>query len=811
MDYKDFFKNVGQDMDLEFMPIAPFGESKIDEEEIKTYPDILPIVPLKNTVLFPSVVLPINASRDQSVEAFNFAQKNNSFVGIVTQKVINNTDNEVGGDDLYEIGTIAKIIKQINIPDGNKAHFIMGRIRFRILEIIQSEPFIQARVEYIQDLEYDESTDTEFKAQLEYIKDMVDNILNLSTNMPPEIALILRNIESKKFLINYISSNLPCPIHDKQLLLEKGDLKERAKELITLLQKELQIVEIKNEINVKTKGEIDKQQREFFLQQQLKSIKDELNGGNESSEIADLKQRAENKIWPEYAKTTFEKGLEKLERMHPQAPEYSIQMNYLSLLIDLPWGKISKDDFDIKKAKKMLDADHSGLEKVKDRILEYLSVLKLKGDMKSPILCFVGPPGIGKTSLGQSIAKSINREFARISLGGMHDESELRGHRKTYIGAMPGRIIQTIKKSKVSNPVIVLDEIEKMGKDFRGDPSSALLEILDPEQNSTFYDNYLELEYDLSKVMFIATANSIAEIQPALRDRMEIISLSGYSVEEKLEIARKHLLKKQQEAHGLSHRKLTVPKVVLLYIINHYTRESGLRELERRIAAIMRYVAKAEAMEGELIDKISIEDVKKCFGKEIYDYDKDEEALPSGVAIGLAWTSVGGDILYIESSLSKGKGNLIITGNLGEVMKESARTALSYIRAHSEEWGIDIDEMDKKDIHIHVPEGAIPKDGPSAGITLLSSLVSAFSGRPLKNHFAMTGEITLRGDVLPVGGIKEKILAAKRSGIKNIVLCHQNRKDIEEINPIYIKGLKIHYVKKMNEVLKIVLQNKKKN
>lgn len=810
MKKKEIIFNIGQDMDLEFMPIASTESNTVEQEERNTFPDIIPIVALKNTVLFPHVVLPINASREQSVEAFNFAQKNNSLLGIVTQKVINNGDQEVGAGDLYEIGTIAKIVKQINIPDGNKAHFIMGRMRFKILEVIQSEPFIQARVEYISEVDYEEKEDNEFKALLEYIKELVDNIINLSANLPPELSLILRNIENQKFLINYIGSNLPCPINDKQELLELNDLKERASELVKLLQHELQIVEIKNDINIKTKGEIDKQQREYYLQQQLKSIKDELNGGSESSEITELKAKAAEKDWPEHAQSAFNKSIEKLERMHPQSPEYSIMLNHASLLVELPWNHITTKDFDLKKVQKSLDDDHYGLKKVKSRILEYLAVLKLKGDLKSPILCFVGPPGIGKTSLGASIAKAISRSYARISLGGLHDESELRGHRKTYIGAMPGRIIQTIKKVNTSNPVIVLDEIEKMGKDHRGDPSSALLEILDPEQNSTFYDNYLELEYDLSKVMFIATANSLAEIQPALRDRMEIIQLSGYSVEEKLDIAKKHLIKKQQAAHGLDKRKITISKDVLLYIIHHYTKESGLRDLERKIAAIMRFIAKEEALNDNLIESISIDDIKSIFGKEIFNYEKSDDEQPAGVAVGLAWTSVGGDILYIESILTQGKGQLILTGSLGDVMKESARTALSYIRAHAEEWGIDINEMDKKDVHIHVPEGAIPKDGPSAGITMLSSIVSAFTGQPLKKQWAMTGEITLRGQVLPVGGIKEKVLAAKRSGIKNIILCEANKRDIDEIEPAYIKGLKMHYVSHMNDVIKIVLQNKKK-
>lgn len=799
---------MGKDIDLEYLPIAPVGDVSVDDEERNSFPSEIPIVILKNTVLFPSVVLPINASRDKSVKALDLAIDSNNLVGVITQRDAN--IDEPGAEDLFQVGTIAKIVKQINIPDGNKAVFIMGRARFRIDEIIESEPYFRAKVTYLHDEEPEDDNDQEFKALTASIKELADRIVSLSPMLPPEISLMLRNIDSNKFLINYIGSNIESPLPLKQELLEEGNLKVRAEKLIKLLQNDLMIAELKNEINVKTKGELDKQQREYFLQQQLKSIKDELEGENGNAELKELKDKGAKKLWKPYVQEAFNKGIDRLEKIHPHAPDYPIQYNYLNLLTELPWDEVTADDYDLKKASKILEEDHYGLEKVKDRILEYLAVLKLKGDLKSPILCFVGPPGIGKTSLGQSIAKAINRKYVRMSLGGLHDESELRGHRKTYIGAMPGRIIQSLKKVNSSNPVFVLDEIEKMGKDFRGDPSSALLEILDPEQNSTFYDNYLELDYDLSKVMFIATANNVNEIQPALRDRMEIIYLNGYSLEEKIEIAKKHLIPKQKKAHGLEKHKISINKDAMHLLIQHYTRESGLRELDRNIAAIMRYIAKEIALNDNTITKITKEHIAEIFGNPKFTYDQYQKGYPAGVAVGLAWTYLGGDILFIEASSSKGKGALKLTGNLGDVMKESAHTALTYLKTKAADYNIEDDYFDKHDLHIHVPEGAIPKDGPSAGITMLSALTSCITGSTLRPFLAMTGEITLRGAVLPVGGIKEKILAAKRAGLKEIMMSSQNRKDVDEINPTFIKGLKFHYVDTMEEVLEIAIPKKKK-
>lgn len=801
MNIKDFTK-LTSDMDVEFMPIAPIDEIIVDADEKASFPEILPIVALKNTVLFPSVVLPINASRTKSVEAFQAAAKQNQLVGVVTQKEASVDEPNI--NDLYNIGTIARIVKQINMPDGNRAVFIMGRTRFRIDELVGDSPYLQAKVTYLDD-EPVEQDDKQYIALVASIKELVENIISLSGNFPPEVSLMIKNIENDKFLLNYICTNIGTSIQEKQNLLEEANSKRRAERLVEILQNELQIAQIKNEITVKTKGAMDRQQREYFLQQQLKSIRDELEGESGSLEIKELMQKAEGKNWPAHAKEAFEKGIARLEKIHPHAPEFPVHYNYLTLLTELPWNEVTEDDFSLKRAEEILDADHYGLEKVKDRILEYLAVLQHKGDLRSPILCFVGPPGIGKTSLGQSIAKAIGRKYVRMSLGGLHDESELRGHRKTYIGAMPGRIIQSLRKVKSSNPVFILDEIEKMGKDFRGDPSTALLEILDPEQNSTFYDNYLELDYDLSKVMFIATANSVAEIQPALRDRMEIIQLSGYSVEEKLEIARKHLIPKQKAAHGLDKFKFTITKDALEYLINHYTRESGLRELDRNIAAIMRNVARRLITDPNSVKKVDKPMIREILGLERYTYEQYQRNNPPGVAVGLAWTYLGGDILFIESVLSPGKGNLTLTGNLGDVMKESAMTALTYIKSNAEKYGINPELFEKKNIHIHVPEGAIPKDGPSAGITMLTALGSVLTQKPVRPYMAMTGEITLRGQVLPVGGIKEKILAAKRAGLKIIVLSEANRKDVEEIKPDYIKGLEFHYVKTMEEVLEYSL------
>jgi len=788
---------AGTDNDMEFMPIVPLGEVNMDDEERASLPAEIPVIALRNTVLFPNVVLPITVARDKSVKAIADAVKNGNLIGVLAQKDAN-TDNP-SLNEIHRVGTIAKIVRQIKMPDSNTAVFIMGRIRFVIEEFTQEEPYLKARVRYLDDSF--EKSDKEMEAMIASVKEMAERIITLSPNMPVETGMMLKNIDSNSFLVHFVASNLEAKLADKQALLEMDNVKARTETLIKLLQTDLQMAELKNEITTKTRGELDKQQREYFLQQQLKSIKEELGGESNDREIKELQKRAEGKKWTAAAAETFKKGLDRLEKMHPHSPDYSVVYNHLDLLLDLPWNEYTEDKYDLKKAINVLDNDHYGMEKIKDRILEYLAVLKLKGDLKSPILCFVGPPGIGKTSLGQSIASAVNRKYVRLSLGGLHDESELRGHRKTYIGAMPGRIIQSLKKVKSSNPVFILDEIDKIGKDFRGDPSSALLEILDPEQNNTFYDNYLELEYDLSKVLFIATANSLNEIQPALRDRLEIIQLSGYSVEEKVEIARRHLVPKQKKAHGLESVKFKIADKVLQFIIQNYTRESGVRELDRQIAAVMRSIAKSVAMEESLPAQISTEFIEKALGKTKYSNDQYQKTNPAGVAVGLAWTYVGGDILFIEASLSKGKGALTLTGNLGNVMKESASTALSYLKAHADTLKIRPEKFEEANIHIHVPEGAVPKDGPSAGITMLSALASAFTGRRLKPFLAMTGEITLRGQVLPVGGIKEKVLAAKRAGIKEIMMCEQNRRDVEEITPQFIKGMKFTYVSEMTEVL----------
>lgn len=787
--------------EMEFMPIVPLGEDEMDDQEKGDIPTDIPIIALRNTVLFPNVVLPITVAREKSVKAITDAQAKGKWIGVLAQKDGEKEDPDTS--EIYHTGTVAKIVKQIKMPDGNTTIFIMGRMRFKVEEFTQTEPFFTAKVNYLDDTFPKE--DTEFDALIASLKDMSEQIAELSPNLPNETSIVLRNIEHQSFLVHFISSNLSAKLDEKQQLLEEDNIKTRAEKLMQLLQSELQLLELKNEITNKTRADIDKQQREYFLQQQLKSIREELGGEPNDREIKDLQKRAEDVKMSDDAKQMFKKNIEKLERMHPSTPDYSVIYNHLDLLLDLPWGVFTEDSYDLKRAQKVLDNDHYGMERIKDRILEYLAVLKLKGDMKSPILCFVGPPGIGKTSLGKSIANSIKRKYVRLSLGGLHDESELRGHRKTYIGAMPGRIIQSLRKTKSANPVFILDEIDKVGKDFRGDPSSALLEILDPEQNNTFYDNYLELEFDLSKILFIATANSLNEIQPALRDRLEIIHLTGYSVEEKIQIGKRHLVPKQKEAHGLDKVKLKFSDKTLNKIIQEYTRESGVRELDRKLASIMRSIAKKVALEEKVPTAITEDYVQEVLGKPKFINDLYVRGNPPGVAIGLAWTSVGGDILFIETALSKGKGSKELTGNLGNVMKESATTALTYLKAHAAEYNIDPEVFDKNNVHIHVPEGAVPKDGPSAGITILSALASAFTGRKLRSYLAMTGEITLRGQVLPVGGIKEKILAAKRAGIKEIILCIQNQKDVEEINKAYIKGLKFHYVQEMSEVLDLAL------
>ena len=786
----------------EFIPLFSFNEQDMENEPALEMEEMIPILPLRNTVLFPGVVIPITVGRDKSIQAVKAAFGKDKLIGVVSQMDGNIEDPTAA--DLCKIGTVAKVIKMIKMQDGGTTIIIQGKKRFELIEMVEVDPFFKAKVAIIEE-ETISKEDQNFQALLATIKDLATQIIQLSPNFPSEAAMILKNIESPLFLINFVSSNLNVTINEKQALLELNGITARAEKLIHFLQQELQFVELKNKVANKTRTELDKQQRDYFLQQQLKSIKDELGGDPNEREIVEMKKKAENKKWPDSAKKLFQTGLEKLERMHPSTPDYSVVYNHLDLLLDLPWLEYTDDNYDLKNAKKVLDNDHYGMSKIKNRIIEYLAVLKLKGDMKSPILCFLGPPGIGKTSLGRSIAHAIGRKYTRVSLGGLHDESEIRGHRKTYIGAMPGRIIQSIRKVKTSNPVMILDEIDKIGKDLRGDPSSALLEVLDPEQNHSFYDNYLESEYDLSKTLFIATANDISQIQPALRDRLEIIDLSGYAVEEKIEIAKRHLLPKQKEAHGLDKINFKIQDSVLEKVIEDYTRESGVRELDRQLASIMRYQAKELAYKHKVKPTVSKADLIKILGQSRYSNDLYKTVNMPGVAVGLAWTYVGGDILFIETLLSEGKGELKLTGNLGNVMKESATTALTYLQANFKKIGVDPELFKTKSIHVHVPEGAVPKDGPSAGITMLTALSSAFTGRKVKPYLAMTGEITLRGQVLPVGGIKEKILAAKRAGMKEIILCWQNEKDVNEIDQSFIKGVQFHYVKTMQQVLDLAL------
>jgi len=786
---------------MDFMPIIPINETEHDNLADTEIPKEIPILPLRNTVLFPGVVLPITVGRDKSIKAVHDAYKTDKLIGVLAQRDSSVEDPSM--KELVDVGTIARIIKVIKMPDGGTTVILQGKRRFRVGSITTDDPYFKAQVLLLQ--EEEAPKDQDFEAYVSNIKDLAAQIIQLSPNIPTEASIILKNIENPSFLIHFISSNLNSELTEKQELLATDHIRSRADLLMQLLQRELQFAELKNKLTNKTKTELDKQQRDYFLQQQLKSIKDELGGDSNERELRDMQKKAESKKWPQSAKDIFKKGIEKLERMHPSTPDYSIVYNHLDLMLDLPWNEYTDDQYDLKKASKVLDQDHYGMKKVKERILEYLAVLKLKGDMKSPILCFVGPPGIGKTSLGKSIAAAIGRKYVRISLGGLHDESEIRGHRKTYIGAMPGRILQSLKKAKSSNPVMILDEIDKVGTDFRGDPTSALLEVLDPEQNNTFYDNYLEQEYDLSRVLFVATANDISHIQPALRDRIEIIDLSGYAIEEKVEIAKRHLIPKQQEAHGLKGQNLRLSDKNLVKIISDYTRESGVRELDRQLASIMRYEAKEFAFKSKLKASVTEKDIEKVLGKPRYSNDIYKVANMPGVAVGLAWTYVGGDILFIETSISDGKGDLKLTGNLGNVMKESATTALTYLQSNAKKYGLNTDVFAKKTLHIHVPEGGTPKDGPSAGITMMTSLASAITGKRVKPYLAMTGEITLRGQVLPVGGIKEKILAARRAGIKEVILCWQNEKDISEIDSNFIKGLKFHYVKNMQQVLDLAL------
>jgi ATP-dependent Lon protease len=798
---RQYFANQAEDMEV--MPIVPLTEEELSDEEKKNLPtENLTILTLRNMVLFPNVVIPITVSRDKSIDAVKFADKNGKYIGVLAQK--DDKVEEPKGADLFTKGTLAQIIKTIKMPDDSITIFIRGQVRFEVKQFSQEAPFFKADVKYLADKM--PKPNKEFKAMTDSVRDMAEQIMQKSQNVPPEAGIILKNIENVAFLNHFISSNLNSSLLEKQEMLEMDDFQKRTEMLLQLLQVELHHVELKNKITNRTKQDIDKQQREYFLQQQMKSIKEELGGDSNDREIKDLVLRAEKVKLSKTAKELFDKSIQKLERMHPTTPDYSITYNHLDLILDLPWDTYTTDTYDIPKARKILDGDHYGMHKIKDRLLEYLAVLKLKGDMKSPILCFVGPPGIGKTSLGKSIAHAINRKYTRLSMGGMHDESELRGHRKTYIGAMPGRLIQSLRKVKTSNPVFILDEIDKIGKDFRGDPSSALLEVLDPEQNHTFYDNYLELEYDLSKVLFIATANSLNDIQPALRDRLEIIHLNGYAVEEKIEIAKKHLIPKQKGAHGLKNHKISLGNPSIRKIIEDYSRESGVRELDRQIASVMRNIAMQVATHPRKKEfKLTPEDIVEILGKAKYNIELYKKDNPAGVAVGLAWTYVGGDILFIETAMSKGKAGLTLTGNLGDVMKESAMTALTFLKAHAEKYQISQEILENNQFHIHVPEGATPKDGPSAGVTMLTSLYSTITGKKVKKNLAMSGEITLRGQVLPVGGIKEKILAAKRAGIKEIILCKDNEKDIQEIPQEFIRGLKFHFVDKMDEVLTIAL------
>lgn len=792
------------DTDAELIPLlTPEDEEEMNNEEL---PDILSILPLRNMVLFPGVVIPITAGRDKSIKLINDANAAGKNIGVVAQK--NEQDEDPTKDDIHKIGTVAKILRVLKMPDGNVTVILQGKKRFEISEVVSEEPYMTATVKEVPEIRPN-SQDSEFTAIIDSLKELAIKIIQESPNIPSEATFAIKNIESKSFLINFVSSNMNLTVKEKQGLLSVNALKERALQTLRFMNVELQKLELKNDIQSKVRFDLDQQQREYFLHQQMKTIQEELGGVSQEEEMDEMSQKAKTKKWDEKTRKHFEKELAKLRKMNPQAPDFGIQRNYLELFLDLPWNEYSKDNFDLKRAQKILDRDHFGLEDVKKRMIEHLAVLKLRNDMKSPIICLTGPPGVGKTSIGRSVAEALGRKYVRISLGGLRDEAEIRGHRKTYIGAMPGRIIQSLKKAGTSNPVFVLDEIDKLSNSHHGDPSSALLEVLDPEQNNSFYDNFLEMGYDLSKVMFIATSNNLATIQPALRDRMEIIKMSGYTIEEKVEIARQHLFPRQLKEHGLTTKDLTIGKKQLEKIVEGYTRESGVRNLENKIAQVIRNAAKSVAMEEPYNKKVTNEDIISVLGVPRLERDKYESNDVAGVVTGLAWTSVGGDILFIESLLSPGKGAMSITGNLGTVMKESATIALEYIKANAALLGLSPELFTKYNIHLHVPEGATPKDGPSAGIAMLTSLVSLLTQKRVKKNLAMTGEITLRGKVLPVGGIKEKILAAKRANIKEIILCHENKSDIDEIKPEYLEGLTFYYVKEMSEVLAIALTTQK--
>lgn len=799
----DSFATEHIDENAEFIPLL----TTEDEEEIERerVPHILPILPLRNTVLFPGVVVPISAGRDASIRLINEANETTKTIGVVAQTDENTEIPE--GKDVYRLGTVARILRVLKMPDGNVTIIIQGKKRFQIEGIVEEKPYIKAAITEVSDIKPD-TNDKEFEATIDAIRDLAIKIIQENPNIPSEAAFAIRNIESTSFLINFIASNMNATVLEKQAVLEIDELKERATAILKYLNIDLQRLTLRNEVQSKTRFDIDKQQREYFLHQQMRTIQEELGGVSYEQEIEELKKKAKDKKWDDKIKELFEKELSKLQRTNPNSPDYGIQRNYLEVLLELPWNEYSKDNFDLKRAQKILDKEHYGLDEVKRRIIEYLAVLKLRNDMKSPILCFYGPPGVGKTSLGRSIAKALNREYARMSLGGLHDEAEIRGHRKTYIGAMPGRILQQLKKAKTSNPVFVLDEIDKLGNSsYQGDPSAAMLEVLDPEQNKEFYDNFLEMGYDLSKVMFIATANDLSTIQPALLDRMEIINVPGYTIEEKTEIAKRHLLPKQLKEHGMKATDIQLGKKEIERIVEGYTRESGVRALEKELAKVVRYGAKNLAMEEAYDPKINFETIEKILGPARLERDKYEDNEVAGVVTGLAWTSVGGDILFIESALSRGKGVLNITGNLGQVMKESATIALEYLKSNADRYNLDSKLFESYDVHIHVPEGATPKDGPSAGVAMLTSLMSLFTQKRVKKNLAMTGEITLRGKVLAVGGLKEKILAGKRAGIKEYILCKDNEKDILEIKEEYRKGLIFHYVTDMEEVIRLAITN----
>ncbi len=798
--FKNIFLANTVDDNADFIPlITDEDEATMDDLKI---PDTLPVLPLKNTVLFPGVILPISVGREKSVKLIQDVNQKDKLLGTITQK--DASIEEPTPKDLYGTGTIGQIIKILEMPDGSTTVIIQGRQRFRLNKILQEDPYFVANIKLLEEVKPLRKS-KEYEAIVSSLKDLSIKIIQLSSNIPPETSFAVKNIDSSTFLINFICSNSNLNAGEKQKLLEINDLKKRGTILLEYLSQEVQKLELKNDIQSKVKKDIDKQQREFILHQQMKTIQSELGGSPIEQEVQELRKKASKKKWSKTIADTFEKELKKLQRLNPASGEYSIHSNYLRTMLELPWDYTTKDNYDLDRAQRILDKDHYGLEKVKERIIEHLAVLKLKNDMKAPILCFLGPPGVGKTSLGKSIATALNRKYVRMSLGGLHDESEIRGHRKTYIGAMPGRILQNIKKAKSSNPVFMLDEVDKIGRSFHGDPASALLEVLDPEQNDAFYDNYIEMEYNLSKALFITTANTTSTINPALLDRMETIDISGYIVEEKTEIAKRHLIPKQIKEHGLKRTQVSIHPKAIEKIIEDYTRESGVRELDKTIAKIIRKTAKNIARGEKVKPNITKDDITEILGPQKYTREKYNDIDYTGVATGLAWTSNGGEILFVETSLSKGKGKLTLTGNLGDVMKESATLALEYIKAHTEELKINVNNFDEYNVHLHVPEGAIPKDGPSAGITMITSMASSFSGRKINKNLAMTGEITLRGKLLPVGGIKEKILAAKRAGINQIILSEENKKDVDEIKDIYLRGLNFHYVKTIMEALNVSL------